>query len=66
MKLSNKQYDVLKWLLLIVSPALITLISGFGILMNYDATNITTAIGLITVFVGAITGVSSVKYNKED
>lgn len=65
MKMSNKVYDALKWLLLVFEPALVTLISGLGLALKWDTELIVTIIGLISVFVGSITGISSLNYKKE-
>lgn len=64
MKLSNKTYDKLKWLLLVFEPALVTLISGLGVALKWDTKLIVTIIGLVSVFLGSITGISSLNYSK--
>lgn len=67
MKLSNKTYDFLKYLVTIFAPALMTLTAGFGatgLLANTET--IVTVIGLIATFIGGLIGVSSHNYNKED
>lgn len=65
MKFSNKTYDTLKWVILTVAPALMTLVSALGVLYGWRQTELTVAvIGAITTFLGTITGVSSVKYNQ--
>lgn len=65
MKFSNKTYDTLKWIILTVAPALMTLVSALGVLYGWRQTELTVAvIGAITTFLGTITGVSSVKYNQ--
>ncbi|HFI0687012.1 TPA: phage holin [Streptococcus suis] len=67
MKLSNKTYDFLKYLVTIFAPALMTLIAGFGatgLLANTET--IVTVIGLFATFIGALIGVSSHNYHKED
>lgn len=66
MKLSNKTYDVLKWILFVVVPSLTTLIGGLATLYDFDATQVVTLIGLVSVFIGAVTGVSNKQYNKEE
>lgn len=67
--LDNKVYDVLKWLALIALPALATLVSVVLPLWNIVDEGTTTAIvGTITAvatFLGALLGVSTVKYNKQ-
>ena len=65
MKFSNKTYNTLKWAILTVAPALMTLVSALGVLYGWRQTELTVAvIGAVTTFLGAITGVSSVKYNQ--
>lgn len=67
--LENRVYDVLKWLALIALPALATLVSVVLPLWNIVDEGTTTAIvGTITAvatFLGALLGVSTVKYNKQ-
>lgn len=65
MRLTNKQYDIIKFILFTVVPALTTLIGGLGMLYEFDVTQIVTLIGLVSAFVGAVTGLSSNKYNKD-
>lgn len=65
MKFSNRTYNILKWVILTVAPALMTLVSALGVLYGWQNTELTVAvIGAVTTFLGAITGVSSVKYNQ--
>ena len=66
MKMSNKAYDILKWVLLVFEPALVTLISGLGVALKWDTELIVTIIGLVSVFLGSITGISSINYAKEN
>ena len=64
MKLSNKTYDTLKWVVLIFLPALVTFITTVGQSFNaewlFPAVTIMTA---FTTFLGTLVGVSSVNYN---
>lgn len=65
MKMSNKVYDILKWIALIVLPALATLygtLAGIWSLPFADA--IPETIMAIDLFIGVILGVSSATYNK--
>ncbi len=61
---NNKLYDVLKWIVITVSPALCTLITGLGLLYGFDSSIIVGTITLLTTFVGALVGISAVQYNK--
>lgn len=62
---NNKLYDVLKWIVITVSPAVIALITGLGLLYKFDTAIITGTISLVTTFVGTLIGVSAVQYAKE-
>lgn len=66
MKLNNEVYDILKWMLFVVVPALTTLIGGVATLYGHDATQIVTLINLVSTFIGVVTGVSNKQYNKEE
>ncbi|MCQ9211806.1 MULTISPECIES: phage holin [unclassified Streptococcus] len=66
MKLTNKQYDVAKQVVTVVIPALITLISGLGVALNYDTAVITTIIGLFAAFAGTVLGISSKNYQQDN
>ena len=60
MKLSNKTYDTLKWVALVVIPASATLVLTVGKIWGlpyYD--NIGATISAIGLFIAAIIGVSS-------
>ena len=65
MKLSNKVYDIIKYCLFTVVPALITFISTMGVIYHFDTEIITLTIGAIATFIGALTGISNYNYNKE-
>lgn len=62
--MSNKQYDLMKKLVTVVAPALITLITGLGALYKFDSTAITGTLALLTTFTGTVLGISSKKYNE--
>ena len=60
MKLSNKAYDILKWVALVVIPASATLVLTVGKIWGlpyYD--NIGATISAVGLFIAAIIGVSS-------
>lgn len=60
MKLSNKTYDILKWVALVVIPASATLVLTVGKIWGlpyYD--NIGATISAVGLFIAAIIGVSS-------
>lgn len=64
--LTNKTYDVLKYLAITVVPALATLVGTVGVALGYqDVTGIVvTIITAVGTFIGALVGLSSVNYNK--
>ncbi len=66
MKMSNKVYDVLKWISLIVLPALGTLYFALsGIWGLPYGEEIVGTIVAIETFLGALLGISTAQYNKE-
>lgn len=66
MKMSNKTYDLLKWIAQILLPALGTLIFALSKIWGFNyATEIVGTISAIDVFLGALLGISSINYNKE-
>lgn len=65
MKMSNELFDILKWLCLIVFPALSTAIVVIFPLWGIPyADEISKTITAIATFIGACLGVSSVNYYK--
>lgn len=64
MKLNNKTYDTLKWIVLIFLPALVTFITTVGQSLNADwLLPVVTVMTAFTTFLGTLVGVSSVNYN---
>jgi hypothetical protein len=66
MKLPNKVYDVLKWIVVIFLPALNTLIFALGGVLGFETNVICGVISAVTVFLGALIGVSTYSYKKEN
>ena len=65
--LNNKVYDVLKWITLVLLPALTTLVGVILNCFNVSCTEIVlTIMTAITTFMGAILGISNINYKKED
>lgn len=63
MTMSNKTYDILKFIALKVLPALATLILALGAIWNIPYSEaIAATITAIDTFLGAILGISSNKY----
>ena len=65
MKLNNKVYDILKWVLLIFVDAVITLIGSLGQIYGFDTEKIILTIASVSTFLGVITGISNHNYKKE-
>lgn len=67
MKLPNKLFDVLKWVAILFLPALAILIrTVFAIWSIPYGEEISSTIVALQVFLGAILGVSTLNYNKEN
>lgn len=64
--MSNKVYDVLKWIALVFLPAFIVLV---GVILNSlnvaNANIIITILTAIDTFLGSILGISNINYNKK-
>lgn len=66
MKLPNKVYNILKWLLVLVCPAICNLLITLNTLWNWNIP-IDAIVGTITAIstcLGVILGISTVNYNK--
>lgn len=67
MKLPNKVYDVLKWLVVIVLPAVSTLYTALSKIWDLPfAAQIPATIMAVCTFLGAVLCVSTAEYNKGD
>lgn len=66
MKFSNKTYDVLKWIALILLPAVATLYFGLAQIWALPyAEEIVGTITTVDAFLGAVLGISTNSYNKQ-
>lgn len=64
--LTNKTYDVLKWVCLIVFPALEALLTIVGNIWAIEAMpKIVMTLNAVAAFLGALIGVSTANYNKQ-
>ena len=65
MLLSNKVYDVLKWVAQVVLPALGALYFGLAQIWGFPyGEEIVGTLTVIDVFLGALLGISTAQYNK--
>lgn len=66
MKLSNKAYDVLKWIAMILLPACATLYFALAGIWGFPyGEEIVGTITAIDTFLGVILGISTANYNKK-
>lgn len=64
---SNKVYDILKWVCIIVLPAIATLYMGLAKIWDLPyATEVPQTITVVDAFLGALLGVSTIQYNKDE
>lgn len=67
MKLSNKMYDLLKWVAMVVLPALGTLYFTLAGIWGFPyGEEIVGTIVAIDTFLGVLLGISNAQYNKMD
>lgn len=65
MKLSNKAYDILKFIAMVILPAIGTLYFGLARIWNLPyAEEIVGTITIIDTFLGTILGINSSQYKK--
>ena len=65
--MSNKTYDVLKWIAQIFLPALGTLYFGLAKIWNLPyPEEIVGTITAVDLFLGALLGISTLEYNKRN
>ena len=66
MKLPDKLYDILKWLTLIVIPALATAYVGFASIWGWGyADEIARTACVVCTLLGALLGISTAEYRKD-
>ena len=67
MKLPNRVYDVLKWIVVIVIPALTTAYVGLSVIWDFPyADKIAKTSAVVCTLLGALLGISTIEYNKEE
>ena len=66
MKLSNKAYDILKWLAMIFIPAVSALYFGLSQIWGFPyGEEIVGTLSIVDTFLGALLGISTANYNKQ-
>ncbi|KAA9233727.1 phage holin [Aerococcus mictus] len=65
MLLSNQTYDRLKWVALVLMPALAVLVKGLGQAYGFVGTDtVVVTLNLLAVFLGSLLQLSSEDYHK--
>lgn len=65
--MSNKTYDILKWIALVMLPAASALYFGMSQVWGLPyGEEIVGTISVIDTFLGALLGISNVNYNKQN
>jgi len=66
MKISNKLYDILKWVCLVGLPAVAVFYGLIANTLDWQYTKeILTIMGGLETFIGTLLGISCASYNKE-
>ncbi len=66
-RISNRMYDILKWLVIIVLPATATFLLTVGQIWGIPMIEqIVSTVTAITTFLGAIMCISTMQYNKRN
>lgn len=64
MKLNDKLYDALKWLVMIVLPAMTTAYVGLAAIWGFPcAEEVSKTSAVVCTLLGALLGISTAKYN---
>ena len=65
--MSNKTYNILKWIAIVGLPPIAAFVGTVGTATNWEYTSIAvTIITALDTLLGALVGVSHINYNKED
>lgn len=65
MKLPDKIYDVLKWLVLVCVPALTTAYVGLDAVFGWGFADVVAKVSaIVCTLIGALIGISTAEYNK--
>ena len=66
MKLSDKVYDILKWIVMVVIPAVTTAYVGLSSIWGWPYANaIAKTSAVVCTLLGALLGISTAQYNKD-
>ena len=66
MKIEDRVYDCLKWIVMIVLPALSTAYVGLAAVWGWPlADEVAKSCSVVCVLLGALLGISTAEYNKQ-
>ena len=66
MKLSNRTYDILKWIVLIVLPSLTTAYVGLAAIWHYPYhEEVAKTSAIVRTLLGALLGIRTAQYNQD-
>lgn len=66
MKMNDKTYDVLKWVVMLALPALATLLTSLGTIWNIElAPQLADTVVAINAALAMCLGISTINYHKE-
>lgn len=66
MKISNSVYDIMKWVVMVVIPALTTAYVGLSAIWGFPyAEEVAKTSAVVCALLGALLGISTAQYNKE-
>ena len=66
MKMNDRVYDILKWVVMIVFPALSTAYVGLAAIWSWPlADEVAKTCSVVCVLLGALLGISTAEYNKD-
>lgn len=67
MKMNDKLYDILKWIVMIVIPALTTAYVGLAAVWAFPyAEEVAKTSAVVCALLGALLGISTAEYNKNE
>lgn len=65
--MSNKTFDILKYVAMIGLPSLATLMSALGLIWSYEHTDaIVATVVAVNTFLGGLLGISTYRYNNSE
>ena len=67
MKMNDKLYDILKWVVMIVIPAITTAYVGLAAIWAFPyAEEVAKTSAVVCALLGALLGISTAEYNKSE